>query len=76
MGNPDSDKEASSSSEEDQEASKNTDSLVDVGADELNVDSLKETLSKETEKADQYLANWQRTQADFINYKKREGRGC
>ena len=71
MGKPDSDKEVASSLEEEQKKSENADSSVDVGADELNVESLKETLSKETEKVEQYLANWQRTQADFINYKKR-----
>ena len=31
---------------------------------------LKEELSEEKEKAEKYLANWQRCQADFINYKK------
>ena len=33
--------------------------------------SLKKTLAEETAKAEDYLSNWQRTQADFINYKRR-----
>jgi len=33
--------------------------------------SLEEELAAEKEKAAEYLANWQRTQADFINYKRR-----
>lgn len=33
--------------------------------------SLEEALTAEKEKAEEYLANWQRTQADFINYKRR-----
>jgi len=36
-----------------------------------NVASLKKALAEETAKAQDYLSNWQRTQADFINYKKR-----
>lgn len=38
---------------------------------EDDVESLKEALSEEREKARSYLANWQRAQADFANYKKR-----
>jgi len=33
--------------------------------------SLKKALADEEEKAEKYLANWQRAQADFINYKRR-----
>lgn len=36
-----------------------------------DVESLKQALAKATEKAEGYLASWQRTQADFINYKRR-----
>jgi molecular chaperone GrpE len=36
-----------------------------------DVESLKEALSEEKAKAEEYLANWQRAQADFINYKRR-----
>ena len=34
-------------------------------------ESLKKALEEETAKAESYLASWQRTQADFINYKRR-----
>ena len=33
--------------------------------------SLEEELAAEKQKAAEFLANWQRTQADFINYKRR-----
>lgn len=36
-----------------------------------DIEALKQALAEEKEKADDYLANWQRAQADFINYKKR-----
>jgi molecular chaperone GrpE len=32
---------------------------------------LEKTLAAEKKKADEYLASWQRAQADFINYKRR-----
>ena len=32
---------------------------------------LQDALNKEKEKSEKYLANWQRAQADFENYKKR-----
>ena len=35
------------------------------------VDVLKQSLMEERNKAEDYLANWQRSQADFINYKRR-----
>ena len=38
---------------------------------EENIDTLKQALVKEKEKTEDYLANWQRAQADFINYKRR-----
>ncbi len=40
-------------------------------AAQADVESLKTALEAEKEKAQQYLANWQRSQADFINYKRR-----
>ncbi len=43
---------------------------VDETAD-LDVESLKKALEEEREKADRYLANWQRAEADLINYKRR-----
>ena len=36
-----------------------------------DVESLKQALAEAQQKAEEYLANWQRTQADFINYKRR-----
>jgi molecular chaperone GrpE len=36
-----------------------------------DIESLKRKLAEEKERAEGYLANWQRTQADFINYKRR-----
>jgi molecular chaperone GrpE len=33
--------------------------------------SLEQALAAEKKKAEEYLASWQRTQADFINYKRR-----
>ena len=35
-----------------------------------DIDNLRKELDKEKEKAKSYLANWQRSQADFANYKK------
>ena len=37
-----------------------------------DIESLREAITKEKEKAEVYLANWQRTEADFRNHKKRE----
>ncbi len=36
-----------------------------------DVETLEEALSEEKEKAEKYLTNWQRCQADFANYKQR-----
>jgi molecular chaperone GrpE len=36
-----------------------------------DVAGLKQALAEEKKKAEEYLANWQRAQADFINYKRR-----
>jgi len=36
-----------------------------------NIDALREALSEERTKAEKHLQNWQRIQADFINYKRR-----
>ena len=36
-----------------------------------DVETLKKIFAEEKEKAEGYLANWQRAQADFINYKRR-----
>ena len=40
-------------------------------AEAEDVGELKKVLAEEQEKAESYLANWQRAQADFINYKRR-----
>jgi len=44
------------------------------GEDEVadTIESLREALAREKEKAERYLANWQRAEADFRNYKRRE----
>ncbi|MFQ5934167.1 MAG: nucleotide exchange factor GrpE [Dehalococcoidia bacterium] len=47
------------------------DSSEEGEVEEPDLDSLKEALAKEREQSDRYLANWQRAQADLINYKKR-----
>jgi molecular chaperone GrpE len=39
---------------------------------EDDIESLKEALAQEKENAERYLANWQRAEADFRNYKTRE----
>ena len=36
-----------------------------------SAESLEQALAEEKKKAEEYLANWQRAQADFINYKRR-----
>lgn len=41
------------------------------GVEEEDIDGLKQALLEEKTKAEEYLANWQRSQADFINYKRR-----
>lgn len=38
---------------------------------EENIETVGQSLVEEKEKAEKYLANWQRAQADFINYKRR-----
>jgi len=35
-----------------------------------DVESLEQALAEEKKRAEDYLANWQRAQADFINYKR------
>jgi molecular chaperone GrpE len=36
-----------------------------------DIESVKKALAEEKEKSEKYLANWQRAQADLINYKRR-----
>lgn len=40
-----------------------------------DAESLAQLLTQEKEKAERYLANWQRAEADFRNYKAREEQG-
>jgi len=44
---------------------------VESEATAEDVEALKQALAEEKTKAEGYLANWQRSQADFINYKRR-----
>ena len=47
-------------------------SKVEQSAAELEgIETLKQALTEEKAKAESHLANWQRAQADFINYKRR-----
>ncbi|MFC2013312.1 nucleotide exchange factor GrpE [Chloroflexota bacterium] len=47
-------------------------SLLDTDlAEAEDMETLKKALAEEKEKAEGHLANWQRAQADFINYKRR-----
>ena len=41
----------------------------DKAVEAEDVEALKQILAEEKEKAEKYLVNWQRSQADFINYK-------
>lgn len=45
-------------------------------ATEIDIDSLSKALATEKEKTATYLANWQRAQADFTNYKRRTEQEC
>jgi molecular chaperone GrpE len=36
-----------------------------------DIETLQQALAEQKEKAEKYLANWQRCQADFVNYKQR-----
>jgi molecular chaperone GrpE len=48
----------------DNEAEPETEEIEDI-------DSLRQALAEEKKKSEEYLANWQRAQADFINFKRR-----
>ena len=56
--------------EEDQEELRNGEDEPETVEIE-DVESLKQALAEEKEKTEEYLASWQRAQADFINYKRR-----
>ena len=53
------------------EPEKGQSSEVEPEVAEDDVEALQKALTEEKEKAEGYLANWQRAQADFINYKRR-----
>jgi len=53
-----------------EKASEESQVVEDVEVAE-DVESLKKALAEEEGKAESYLANWQRAQADFINFKRR-----
>ncbi|MEE8413889.1 MAG: nucleotide exchange factor GrpE [Dehalococcoidales bacterium] len=44
---------------------------TEAGITEEEVEELRQALAEEKEKAENHLANWQRVQADFTNYKRR-----
>lgn len=44
---------------------------IEVVEQPEGVESLQKALAEEKEKAEKYLANWQRAQADFLNFKRR-----
>ena len=48
-----------------------TDEVNTEAVEADDVESLKKAITEEKEKAESYLASWQRAQADFINYKRR-----
>jgi len=50
------------------------DKVSDI-AETHDTESLAQFLAQEKEKAERYLANWQRAEADFRNYKAREEQG-
>jgi molecular chaperone GrpE len=48
------------------------DEVVEAGIEQAeDIETLRQTLAEEKEKAEKYLANWQRSQADLDNYRKR-----
>ena len=54
-----------------EESEEGLNSEVEPEVAEDNIETLKQSLAEEKAKAEGYLANWQRAQADFINYKRR-----
>ena len=53
------------------ESEEGKNSKVKPEVTEEDTESLKKALAEEKNRAEGYLANWQRAQADFINYKRR-----
>jgi len=54
-----------------EESAEGLNSEVEPEAAKEDIEVLKQSLTEEKTKAEGYLANWQRAQADFINYKRR-----
>jgi len=55
-----------------QQESEDPNSQIETEVTETeDIEALKLALDKEKTKAEEYLAGWQRTQADFMNYKRR-----
>ncbi len=46
------------------------DKVVPEVAEQEDVEKLRQALAEEKAKAERYLANWQRSQADYTNYKR------
>ena len=44
---------------------------IELGIARIEIKELRQALTEEKEKAEKYLSNWQRAQADFVNYKRR-----
>jgi molecular chaperone GrpE len=48
------------------------DEVIGKGIEQAqDIETLQQALTEEKEKAENYLASWQRCQADFVNYKQR-----
>ena len=56
---------------EDIEEVENGEAATEAGAIPEDIESLRNALDAEKKQAEEYLANWQRAQADFVNYKRR-----
>ncbi len=54
-----------------EESEEGLNSEVEPEVVEEDIETLKQSLAEEKAKAEGYLVNWQRAQADFINYKRR-----
>jgi len=52
-----------------EEENEQGEAMPEAGEDDIS--GLKEALAEERTRAEEYLANWQRAQADFVNYKRR-----
>lgn len=56
--------------EETPEAKQTTPAELEAPKPEVDIESLKQALEEEKAKAERYLANWQRAQADYLNFKR------